>query len=113
MSNKFIEETIKEANNNLNSVEDMGEAAVNIADRLIESCKGFLHPPNLKDFEDKIAEVNDDVIDNINDAKQKISDQYGKDSYMYHQILANHIINTRIEKTNKLINYLDQLNRKL
>lgn len=113
MSNQNISDSIKEASDYLNSIEDMGEASINIADRIIGSCKSFLHPPHLKEFETKQTELTIDVEENIKDAKQKIADQYGQDTYMYHQVLANHIINTRIEKTGKMINFLDKLNQKL
>ena len=109
--NEQLSESIKEAQSYLNQIEDMGEAALNIADRIITSCKIFLHDKQLDDFIAKMSHMEADVETKIKDAEKKIGGLHGAGTYMFHQVLANYIINARIEKTTILLNYLDKLNQ--
>ena len=111
MANKNIEESLSEAKNYLNGVETDGEASINIADRILGSCKVFVHPPHLKDLLDYEQKINIDFEEKWNEAKQKNMKE--KDDSLKYYNLAQFFINLRIAKTMDWINFLDRLNQKL
>jgi len=111
MANKNITDSLEEAKHYLNSVEELGEAGINIADRITDSCKCFIHQPQLKDYEDFVKKIDAEFDLKLREAKGE--NEKEKDSYLKYFNMAQFIINLRIGKTQRMINFLDNLNQKL
>jgi len=111
MANKNIEESINEAKNYLNGVEADGEVSINIADRILGSCKSFVHPPHNKELEDYEKKLEVEFDNKLAEAK-KLNDKE-KDTYLKYLNMAQYVINLRLEKTQRHINFLDRINQKL
>lgn len=109
MANKNIEESLEEAKNYINNLE--GEADINIADRILNSCKSFLHQPHTKEFDDYDKKITTELEQKLDEAKEKNDKE--KDSFMKYYNMAQYYITLRLEKTQRMINYLDALNKKL
>jgi len=110
MANKNISESLDEAKEYLNGVEELGEASINIADRILDSCKCFIHPPHLKEYEDFMVKLDAEFDMKLKEAKQ--DNEKETDSYLKYFNMAQFIINLRIGKTQRMINFLDRLNQK-
>jgi len=111
MANKNITESLEEAKQYLNSVEELGEAGINIADRVIDSCKCFIHQPQLKEYEDFSSKIDTEFDIKLKEAKDENDKE--TDSYLKYFNMAQFIINLRIGRTQRMINFLDRLNQKL
>ena len=109
MANENITESINEAKNYIDNMQ--AEADLNIADRILNSCKSFLHQPHTKEFEDFNKKINVEFEHKLDEAKDK-NDQE-KDSYLKYFNMAQYYITLRLEKTQRMMNYLDSLNKKL
>lgn len=111
MANKNIETSLSEAKNYLNGVEQDGEVSINIADRILGSCKAFIHPPHLKELEDFETKINVEFEQKWKEAKDDNVKE--KDDSLKYYNLAQFFINLRLAKTMRWINFLDKLNQKL
>jgi len=111
MPNKEITESLADAKKYLNDMESMGEASVDIADRILGSCRSFIHQPQTKDFEEFLNKVAAEFEMKLKEAKT-LNDQE-KDTSLKYYNLAQYVLNLRLEKTQRVMNYLDRLNQKL
>lgn len=111
MANKYIEESLEEAKGYLNKVEESGEPMLHIAERILESCKAFMHQPETKQYEDYLQKLDTEFSLKLREAKEKNDSE--KDSFMKYYSMAQFVINLNVEKIQRIMNYLDRLNQKL
>lgn len=109
--NKDISESLSQAKEYLNGVETDGEVSIDIADRILGSCKCFIHPPHSKDFDEFNGKIDAEFEMKMKEAKDANSKE--KDTYLKYLNMAQFVINLRLEKTQRMINFLDKLNEKL
>ena len=112
MANKQISENIEEAKEYLNDVESMGMSALNVADRILESNKLFVHnQEKIKEITGSIEKIMKDYNNAVADANRQNKEE--PESYEKHIKIANYLATVRLEKTQKLINFWDRINDKL
>jgi len=109
--NKDISESLSQAKEYLNGVEVDGEVSIDIADRILGSCKCFIHQPHSKDFDDFNNKINAEFDLKLREAKEANSKE--KDTYFKYFNMAQFVITLRLERTQRMINFLDKLNEKL
>ena len=107
--NKDISESLSQAKEYLNGVETDGDVSIDIADRILGSCKCFIHQPHTKEFDEFATKINVEFEQKLREAKEKNSKE--KDTYFKYLNMAQFLINLRLERTQRMINYLDNLNR--
>lgn len=108
---KNIEESLKEATKYLNGVEQDGEVSINIADRILSSCRCFIHDPHLKELEDFEKKEQAEYEVKIHEAKDE--NEKEPETYMKYLNMAQYLLNLRLEKTQRMISFLHRLNQKL
>ena len=111
MTNKLIEESLIEAKNYVNQIDELGESGLNIADRILSSCKLFIDKSHLKELEDFENKVNKDYEEKMKEAREMNDKE--KDTYMKYLNMAQYVVNSRLEKTQLMINFLHKLNQKV
>lgn len=111
MPNEHINTSLEEAKTYLNGVETDGEVSINIADRILASCKSFVHGDKTKELDDFLNKIGSEFDMKLKEAKEKNDKE--SDSYFKYLNMAQFILNLRLEKTQRHINFLDRLNQKL
>jgi hypothetical protein len=111
MPDKYIEESLGEAKDYINKIETHGEPMINIAERILHSCKSFMHPPHNSEYESYIKKIDTEFDIKLRDAKEKNDKE--SDSFLKYYNMAQFVLNLRVEKLTRVINYLDTLNKKL
>jgi len=111
MSNKFIEEDIEEAREKMSELETRGEVSVDDAERLLRKCVRFVHPPHLQEFEKFLKQIDTDYELKVNEAKQINNAE--KDSYLKFFNIAQFILTLKIERVDRMFNFISKLNKKM
>ena len=111
MANKYIEESLKDAKEYLNQVEESGEPMLAVSERILQSCKSFMHQPETKQYEEYLGKLETEFDLKLREAKKK--NDMEKDTFLKYYNMAQFVLNLRIEKIQRIMNYLDRLNQKL
>ena len=115
MPNEFITESIKDAKDHLNSIMNPradAAAELAIAERILRSCKSFLHGKNKEDWLKKWDKIEMEEKVETRKAEEEIKKETDND-YLFHSAMANYKLTAWIKKIEWLIDQLDMMNKTL
>ena len=109
MTNEFILDTIKEAANTLNKVDEAGEVAFNLCDGMLSNLKSFIHDETIwKKVTEKEEKVYKEFQKKSNEAKVKLKDV---DSLLQWNEGAKYYMSLRQWKCSEMLNFWDKLSK--
>ena len=115
MSNEYVTESLKDAKDHLDSIMNPradAAAELAIAERILRSCKSFLHGKNKEEWLKKWDKVEMEEKVERRKAEEEIRKEM-KNEYLFHSAMANYELTTWIKKIEWLIGQLDMMNKTL